>query len=785
MSFQSYKYFSPLLIILVTNCLSLSALAKADEDDNDRIVISGHVRGADDGEMLTGATIVVRGTARGTVTNPYGFFSISLPEGQHVLEVGFLGYETHVLKVDQTREVDIELQPRSKILGEVVITGDDGPGSSGYPMMGVEQMQASSISKMPVLMGETDPMKAVQMLPGVTATSEGSSSFTVRGGNPDQNLLLMDEAIVYNGGHLLGFFSIFNNDAVKSVDLYKGDFPASEGGRLSSVMDVRMREGNMKEFSGKAGIGLISSRLTLEGPLKKDEASFLLSGRRSYLDVFLPLANDESIRDNRLFFYDTNLKLNWISNEKNRFFLSGYLGRDAFSNDLANLDFGNNTFTFRWNHVFSPSLFANFTLVRSRYDYFLGSSGDDFEEMEWRSELNDYMAGSDFTWYISHLHTLRFGERSIYHHIEPGHVSGQDENSLLKEVELPVSHSLEHGVYVSYTGDLYPWLSLRLGMRYSLFQNIGPGKSFDFNNAWEVTDTLHYEQGEIFNWYDGLEPRAGVSVSFSPRLMGRASYSRTRQYLQLASNSTTTTPLDIWFPASPNIEPQIADQVSFGAFYTSRNGVFEHSIEFFNKWMQNTIDFKEHPDLMLNEAIEGEARVGRALSRGVEWMTRWNTTRFNGWVGYSLSRSERVAPEINGGRPYLSPYDHTHDVSVYMNYQISPKWTVSGNWVYYTGAPVTMPVGRYEVGGEIIPLYSERNAERMPDYHRLDLSFTLSGNKGKNKGGEWVFSLYNVYGRKNAWAINFVNDEEDPYKIKAEKTYLFSIVPSISYTLNF
>ncbi|MGM0375483.1 MAG: TonB-dependent receptor [Bacteroidota bacterium] len=785
MSYQRYKYYGILLIVLIAYCLPLSALPEPEEDDNESMTISGYVKSADDGEMLPGATVVVQGTARGTATNAYGFFSISLPEGDYVLEVGFLGYETHVLEVSKSREVNIELQSRSETIDEVVVTGDDGPGASGYPMMGVEQMKASSISKMPVLMGETDPMKAVQMLPGVTATSEGSSSFTVRGGNPDQNLLLMDEAIVYNGGHLLGFFSIFNNDAVKSVDLYKGDFPASEGGRLSSVMDVRMREGNMKEFSGKAGVGLISSRLTLEGPIKKDEASFLLSGRRSYLDVFLPLAPDESIRDHQLFFYDTNLKVNWIAGEKNRFFLSGYLGRDAFSTDLANLDFGNHTFTFRWNHVFSPSLFANFTLVRSRYDYFLGSSENDFEDMEWRSELNDNMAESDFTWYISHLHTLRFGARSIYHRIEPGHVSGLDENSLLREVDLPRSHSLEHGAYVSYTGNLAPWLSLRLGMRYSLFQNIGPGKSFDFNNAWEVTDTLHYDRGEVYNWYDGLEPRAGLSVSFNPRFSGRASYSRTRQYLQLASNSTTTTPLDVWFPASPNIKPQIADQVSFGASYTSRNGVFEHSIEFFNKWMQNTIDFKEHPDLILNEAIEGEARVGRALSRGVEWMTNWNTTRFNGWIGYTLSKSERVAPEINEGRPYLSPYDHTHDFSVYMDYQISPKWSFSGNWVYYTGAPVTMPVGRYEVGGEIIPLYSERNAERMPDYHRLDLSVTLSGNKGKNKGGEWVFSLYNVYGRKNAWAINFVNDDEDPYKIRAEKTYLFSIVPSISYTLKF
>jgi hypothetical protein len=749
------------------------------------LTVSGYVKDARNGEMLVGATVVIKGTGKGTVTNVYGYFSLEIPVGENILQFGFLGYHDYEMTVNTSKVVTVELEPEVQTLGEVVISGEGDINSSKFPLIGLEKMESSSIRNIPVLMGETDPMKAVQMLPGVSATSEGSSNFTVRGGNPDQNLLLMDEAIVYNAGHLLGFFSVFNNDAVKSIELYKGDFPASEGGRLSSVLDVRTREGNMKEFEGSAGIGLISSRLNLEGPIVKDEASFLFSGRRSYIDLFLPLAPDEEIHDNKLYFYDTNIKLNWIANSKNRFFLSGYLGRDVFADDLARLDFGNTTFTFRWNHVFSPSLFANFTLVRGRYDYFLGTSEKDFEDMEWLSEFNDYMFGSDFSWYINSSSTLRFGNRTTYHRIDPGVVSGPDENSLFKQIKLPQNNSLEHGLYVSHTGELTPWLILRLGLRYSLFQNIGPGKVFEFDNNYEVTDTLYHRSGEIFNHFHGLEPRAGVSVLLSPALSAKLSYSRTRQYIQMASNSTSSTPLDVWFPASPNIAPQLADQVSFGFFQTSRNGIFENSIEIFNKWMENTIDFKDHPDLMLNETIEREVRQGKAWARGFELLSRWNAKRCNGWIGYTFLKSERVAPDINDGKPYLSPYDHTHDFSVFMNYRLSSRVSLSGNWVYYTGSPVTMPVGRYEISGQLVPLYSERNGERMPDYHRLDLSLTLHSKKGNSKGGEWIFSLYNVYGRKNAWAINFLNDESDPYNIRAEKTYLFSIVPSVSYKFEF
>ena len=763
--------------------ISTSILHARSADGN--VTVSGYVKDARNGEMLVGATVAIKGTTKGTITNVYGFFSVEVPPDYRTLQFGFLGYETRELSFDVSQQITVELIPRTEALEEVVIKGEGSANADRFPLMGLERLKSSSISRMPVLMGETDPMKAVQMLPGVSATSEGSSNFTVRGGNPDQNLLLMDEAIVYNAGHLLGFFSVFNNDAIKNIELYKGDFPASEGGRLSSVLDVRTRDGNMREFEGSAGIGLISSRLNLEGPLKKDKASFLLSGRRTYADLFLPLADDEELHDNQLFFYDTNLKLNWIAGDRDRFFLSAYLGRDVFEDEMARLDFGNQTFSLRWNHIFSSSLFANFSLVRSQYDYFLGTSESDIDDMEWVSEFNDYMFSTDFSWFLTPTSTLRFGLRSIFHRIDPGVVSGPDENSLLQEVTLPRNNSLEHGVYISHNRELTSWLNIRLGLRYSLFQNTGPGKSFVFDDFYQVTDTMHYSSGEIYNSYHGLEPRAGVSVYFSPRWSAKFSYSRTRQYIQLASNSTSSTPLDVWFPASPNVKPQLADQVSVGFFNKSRNRVFDHSLEVFNKWMQNTIDFKDHPDLLLNETIEGEVRAGTSWARGFEWMTRWNTTRFSGWVGYTFLKSERVAPEINNGEPFLSPYDHTHDIAVFADYRLSPRISLSGNWVYYTGSPVTMPVGRYEVGGEIVPLYSERNGERMPDYHRLDFSVILHSKQGRGKGGEWVFSLYNAYGRRNAWAINFVNEEDSYYRIRAEKTYLFSVVPSVSYSFKF
>lgn len=753
-------------------------------------VISGFVKDITTGEILPGASIQSVEAGLGTIANNYGFYSLALPEGRHTLVCGYLGFQQYLLIIESNRNMRInpELTPQSHNLSEIEIIGLSKEEQRRLPVMGLEKLEASELRKLPVLFGETDPLKTIQLLPGITSTSEGSSNISVRGGNPDQNLLQFDEAIVYNGGHLLGFFSVFNNDAIKEVQVYKGDLPAWTGGRLASLIDIRSRDGNMHDLSGVAGIGIISSRVTLEGPVKNGSSSFLISGRRTYLDMFLPLSSDRDIRDNRLYFYDTNLKLNYIINENNRVFISGYFGRDVLKNEMIGLGFGNSTFTLRWNHLFSHKLFSNATLVYSRYNYSLGSTGDAFEPINWNSRLNDWSFKYAFSYYPKAGNLVEFGIHSIFHSIKPGNISSSDDNPTIKNIKIKVANSLEHAAYISHTKSLNDFFTIRYGMRLSLFQNIGEGRTFKFDENFEPVDTIDYTRGTILNQYAGLEPRLGFSWLISPFLTMKGSYSNTRQYLHLASNSNSATPLDIWFVSSPNIKPQISNQFSLGFSLSESKKIWEHSIEFYWKKNKNAIDFREHPDLILNEALEGEIRTGTAISKGIEWLTKYEQSNFSGWVAYTLSRSERRSKWINNGEKYLSPYDHTHDLSIVANYTINPRMTITGNWVYFTGSPVTLPVGRFDFQGGVIPVYSKRNAERMPDYHRMDVSFTLQGKNPPSRAwkGEWNFSVYNLYGRKNAWMIGFTSDDDvDPYLKKAEKTYLFSIVPSVSYVIRF
>lgn len=768
-------------------CFVFNIVCKAQSDTH---VISGYVTDASTGEVLPGAAIVVNETGSGTVSNVYGYFSLTLKSGSYSLTSAYLGYEPLTVNVllDANLRINLALKPESQRLSEIEIRGLSRDEQRRVPVMGVEKLDAATISRIPVLFGETDPLKALQLLPGISATSEGSSGFSVRGGNPDQNLLLFDEAIVYNGGHLLGFFSIFNNDAIKEVQVFKGDLPATAGGRLSSLVDIRSRDGNMHRFSGVAGLGLISSRLTLEGPVVKEQSSFLVSARRTYLDAFLPLASDENVRDNRLYFYDVNMKFNIIAGENDRLFFSTYLGRDVFRNDIARFDFGNRALSLRWNHLFSNRLFSNLTVVTSRYDYALGTGGEEFQSIQWNSVLDDYSMKYDFTWFPNSSHQVEFGIQSIFHAIRPGHVVSREDNATLNEIRIPSVNSLEHGLYASDTWQFAPRWSLRYGLRFSLFQNIGKGEVYSFDANYNVLDTTFYRSGEIFNTYGGLEPRLGLSWLLSPVFTLKGSYSLTRQYLHLASNSTSATPLDVWFTSSPNIKPQIANQFSLGVFYKSQNNLWDHSLEVFHKKTSNAIDFKDHPNLLLNKAIEGEIRPGRAYARGIEWLSKYNGRKLSGWFSYTLSKAERESKWINGGKPYLSPYDHTHDISIVVSYNLNSRINFGSNWVYFTGTPVTWPVGRFDFLGSVIPYYSERNAERMPDYHRMDVSVSLK-NKPKPErvwNSEWVFSLYNLYGRRNAWIINFVGEDDiDPYYREAEKTYLFSIVPSVSYMIRF
>jgi len=754
-----------------------------------KVNVSGYVTDASTGEALIGANVAILETGAGTISNTYGFYSLTLEPGFYTIIFSYVGYvtETRPLRLGEDLTINVELSESLQELEEVTVVAEADNANITRVETGSTQLPIQSIRRIPALLGEVDVIKAIQLLPGVQVTSEGSSGFSVRGGNPDQNLILLDEATVYNASHLLGFFSVFNNDAIKDVKLYKGDIPASSGGRLASLLDIRMKDGNNRRLSATGGIGTISSRLTLEGPVFTEKVSFLLAGRRTYADLFLPFAKDTAVRDNTLFFYDLNGKLNYTINEKNRIFFSGYYGKDVFANDFAGLYFGNRTFTLRWNHLFSKRIFSNFTLVNSHYFYDLGTPEGEIPYFNWLSFLEDYGIKGDFTGYYSPSHTFRFGFSSILHIIKPGAIEARDQDNNVTQSNLANNQALESGLYFSGESKIGTRFALRYGLRYSLFQNVGKATVYTYDDEYEVVDSTFHPKGDFFHYYHGLEPRVAINYVMNDKNAVKASYSRTRQYLQMASNSTAGTPLDIWFPASPNIRPQLSDQVSLGYFRNFSDNRFESSIEVYYKKMTNSIDFRDHAQLLLNPRLEGELRVGEATSYGAEFYLKYEISGFSGWVSYTYSRTERDIPEINDGIPYPAPYDKPHDLAVVFSYDISPRIAVGANWIYSTGIPFTLPSGRYEVLGNVLPLYTGRNEYRLPDYHRLDLSVTLRGKRKPERRwqGEWNISVYNAYARKNVWTLNFIQDTENPDLTYAEMTYLFSIIPAITYNFKF
>jgi hypothetical protein len=776
------------LLIILYLLLSGQLLAAGGEEIQPRYTISGYIREAGSGEELIGATVISEELEKGAVTNLYGFYSISLPPGIYHLRYSYIGYESQdrVLSLEEDTRIDIELA-EGLTLEEVSILADGRDAHIRKAEMGVNKLPIKSIKRIPTLMGEVDIIKAIQLLPGVQAASEGATGFSVRGGNPDQNLILLDEATVYNASHLMGFFSVFNNDAIKDVKLYKGDIPAEYGGRLSSLLDIRMKEGNTKKFSASGGIGTISSRLTLEGPIVKDKTSFLLAGRRTYADLFLPFAKEQDVRDSELYFYDLNAKFNHIFNENNRLYISGYMGRDVFGNPFAKIGFGNQTYTLRWNHLFSSRVFSNFSLIHSRYDYELGTPEGEANSFVWESWMRDYTMRVDMSYFITPEHTLKFGMISTYHDFLPGIARGLGSQALFTEFKLPSNYALENSVFVSAESSIGTRLNIRYGLRYSSFHNIGPATVYNYDDQFQVMDSTVYGKGNLFNSWGGPEPRITLSMLLGERSSIKAGYTRTRQYVHLAQNSTAGTPLDIWFPSSPNVKPQISDQYAVGYFLNLWDDRLEVSAEAYYKKMTNAIDFKDHASLLLNTYLEGELRIGEVNSYGFEFLFRKDQGKLNGWVSYTLSRTRREIAEINAGEPYPAPYDKPHDFSIVLNYEISSRWWFSANWVYSTGLPVTFPTGRFEYMGNIAPVYSDRNAYRMPDYHRLDASISL---KSKDREGrkwhyEWNLSVYNAYATKNAWAINFVQDKENPTITHAEMTYLFSVIPALSFNFYF
>ncbi len=765
------------------------------------ITISGHVKDRTNGEVLIGANIYIQGTQKGTTTNAYGFYSLPIKKPADTLVCTYVGYQSHKMELDLTGDttLNIELKPSSQELEKVVVTGEQPNSNVSSVEMSTDKLTSQTMSKIPVLMGETDMIKSLQLLPGVKSTGSLSSGMSIRGGGRDQNLMLLDEAPVYNASHLGGIFSVFNNDAIKNVELYKGKIPARYGGRLSSLIDIRMKDGNMKEFSGSGGIGLISSKLTLEAPIVKNRGSFMLSGRRTYMDAAIKtikeLSGSPEIMEFPFHFYDLNTKANYRINPNNRIFLSGYFGRDVFSfapnpKNQSRFNWGNYTGTLRWNHLFSKKLFSNFTFLASNYDYLLEnelSVGREKKTFAFRYKafVKDYSLRADFGYHLNQDNTLRFGIKATRHDFNVGQVDGQ-QDTVDFAFEMPEVNSIESALYISNQQTIGERLRLKYGLRYSLFLNIGPGVVNQINEQYQATGEKKYQKGEIYNTYGGLEPRMGVNYTFSPRHSLKASYSRTRQYLLIASNSNSGTPLDVWVSANPNIKPQVADQYSLGYFRNFMDNRIETSLEFYYKNMQNQIAFDEFAQPQFNPDMEEDLRFGKGKAYGLELMIRKNTGRLSGWLSYSYSRSMRKINDIQEKDWYPSPYDRPHDLTLVAMYDLTPRVSLSANWTIKSGRPLNAPAARYEYGNLVIPYYTGRNQDRMPTYHRLDLSVTLQGKKkpGRNFRGEWIFSVYNAYARKNADAIYFTQSS-NTYNTKAMRTSYFSIFPSVSYHFSF
>ncbi|MEO1516088.1 MAG: TonB-dependent receptor [Bacteroidota bacterium] len=777
---------------LLTHCLLMllfCGLTSSLTAQEETYTLSGYIRDASTGEALISATVYVPSLELGTTSNLYGFYSLTVPKGTHRFVFAYLGYQDQAMELEMGQSItkDIELGSASIQMEEVVVKAEKEDQHIEEVGMSQVTLNIQSIKKMPALLGEVDVIKAIQLLPGVQTVGEGTSGFYVRGGNVDQNLVLLDEAPVYNVSHLLGFFSVFNPDAVKDMKLYKGGIPSQYGGRLSSVVDIRMKEGNAKRFSGSAGIGSISSRLNLEAPIAKEKGSFMVAGRRTYVDMFLKLSSDTSLNRSKLFFYDLNSKVNFKLNDKNRIYLSGYFGRDVFDqSEEFRIDWGNRTGTLRWNHVFHPKLFSNLTYYYSEFDYFLGEPTG-VDAFEWKSELKDHGFKLDFTAFASPENTLRFGVQSIFHIIQPGFARGLGEETIFNELRLDRQRSLENAIYISNEQSIGDRLKLNYGLRFSSFHNIGTQTVWNFDEEFEAVDSSFHGGGEIYNSYYSFEPRLGIRYKLDDKSSVKLSYNRMAQYIHLASNTTASSPLDIWFPSGPNIKPQMADQIAGGYFRNFLDNGLEASVELYYKTFTNAIDFRDHAELLLNEKLEGELRFGEARAYGMELLLKKTKGNLTGWIGYTLSRTEKKIDQINQNQWYAAKFDKTHDVSVVLSYDWRPRINFSANWVYSTGGAVTFPTGRYEVLGTIVPVYSERNGERLPSYHRLDIAATIKGRK-KWFGAienEWLISVYNVYNRKNPYSINFRQEADNPSVTYAEKTYLFGALPSVTLNLKF
>ena len=769
----------------------------------EKMILSGIASDTNTNETLIGVSVYIAELNIGTYTNEYGFYSISLPKGTYTIQISYIGFETitEKIEINQNTKKNFGLIESKLELNEVVITKNIYRNNIKKPEMSVNKLSINTIKQMPAILGETDVIKSILTLPGVTNAGEGQSGFNVRGGSADQNLVLLDEATIYNTSHLFGFFSVFNTDAIKDLKLYKGGIPSRFGGRVASVLEIYQKDGNSTNFHMSGGIGIISSRLLAEGPIVKDKGSFLFAGRSSYAHLFLKLTDNK----NSAYFYDLNTKLSYKLNENNNLYASGYFGRDVFSLNQSFVNtYGNSVFNLRWNHLFSNKLFSNLSLIYSDYYYGLKL---DFIGFNWDSGIKNYNLKYDFKHYISDKVKLFYGANAIYHDFNPGKIEPTNDTSGINPDQLAKKYAFEPAVYVDVEQQITDKLSINYGLRYSKFYRLGDeeinlyanNQAVVYNEDFQIyekgtpTGTKSYGKNETIAQFGNLEPRVSVAYSLNENSSIKASYNRMSQYLHLISNTQSPTPLDVWAPSDDYLKPQILDQVAFGYFKNFKNDDYTLEVETFYKKLKNRIDYIDGADLIANDDIEQVVLYGEARAYGLEILARKNNGKLNGWISYTLSRSEQRTPGrtaaetgINNGNWYKTGWDKLHNISITSMYKLNEKWSFSSIFTLQSGQPVTYPNGQYQYQGITVPTYGLRNENRLPTYHRLDISATLVPEKNKNRNwyGEWIFGIYNLYSRKNAASISF-RQNQDSGNNEAVRLSIFGIVPSVTYNFKF
>jgi hypothetical protein len=794
-----------LLIFTIAIAYCVSAQTKS--------TLSGYVTDSKNGEALIGVKVYIPSTNQGAVTNNYGFYSLTVNSGKFTVEFRSGLYPSESREIDLTNDVrlDIELGTNVKDLKEIVINAKKGENVNST-QMGQIELDIEKIKTLPAFMGEVDVIKTIQLLPGVSSVSEGGQGFYVRGGGPDQNLVLLDEGVVYNAAHLFGFFSVFNADAVKSVNLIKGGMPANYGGRMSSVLEVNMNEGNNKKFKVKGGLGAISSRLTIEGPIKKDKGSFIISGRRTYIDLIMKAAIPDSspFAGSSYYFYDFNAKFNYKLTDKDRIFLSGYYGKDVFKFENrdggfnAEMPWGNGIAALRWNHLFSNKLFMNLTTTFSDYQFSFGSKQDEFR-FELFSGVRDVGAKVDFSYFPNSKHSVKWGADYIYHTFTPTSVAAQSDTVVFNTGSAQKLNSHETAFYILDDFELNDIIKINAGLRYSMYHHVGPFTRFIKGDGISTADTsIQYSRGNVIKFYNGLEPRISARFLLPDKSSIKAGYSYNYQYVHLTSLSAVSLPTDIWFPSTDKAKPEIGWQASIGYFKNFLNNMFETSVELYYKEMNNMIEYKEGalPGDNVNDNTDNLLVFGKGWAYGIEFFIKKSVGKFTGWVGYTWAKTDRKFPDLNEGKIYPAKYDRRHDLSIVGTYKLSDRWTFSTSFIYATGNTLTLPSSWYVQEQNLLFNYGARNSSRMAPYHRLDLSATLYSKDYKTKtdakGNEiqvkkkiksnWAFSLYNVYNRANPFFLFVDNDGNflsGDFKITVKQVSLFPIIPSVTWNFEF